>query len=585
MKNAADYPNHKDLKISDFADLLYTNACDYADKDCYRFLRKKVEYRISFSEFAKTVNGLGTALAELGVNTGHTAVIGEKCYEWIASYFAAIIFGGVVVPMDKELAEDQIRNFINFAECTTVIYTKKYKDVFVSHEDEMPNVKHFIEITMEAPEAMPAIIMGEERPEGMHLEFGPLVRYGNDMLLKKGLPKAVKNQDIEKMSIILFTSGTTGTSKGVMLSQSNVLSNIRNALKLVNISSEDILVSVLPLHHTYEMTAGILSAFAVGCTVCINDNIKNVTRDFKYFQPTVVALVPLFVNTIYKRIMDTARKKGIDKTLMKMIKLDKGLRRLKIDLRKFLFSQVTEVFGGRLDRIICGGAPLSPDMVEKFDSFGITVAEGYGITECSPVIAVNPFEATRLRSCGLLMPNMQCCIDKENASDTTGEIVVKGENVMLGYYKNEEATREVLNEYGWFRTGDCGYIDKDNYLYITGRKKNVIVLNNGKNVFPEEIEEYLESIEMIKECTVVGRRSKEDDTVNVTAVIYPDYERMEEEGIDTEAGVNEYFKERIQELNKKIAASFKHIRNVEIRKRPFPKTTTQKIQRHRIDKE
>lgn len=583
MKRKNYYPLHNEKYITDFADLLYTNARDFADKACYRFLRKKVEYKISYSQFEKTVNGLGTALTELAVNTGHTAIIGEKCYEWIAAYFAAIIFGGVAVPMDKELAEEQIRSFVALADCSTVIYTEKYRGVFEGHEEEMPTVKHFIEISSQPPFELDADSEAELNC-GMHLKFEDTVKYGYNQFCKAPLLLNAPKQDVEKMSVILFTSGTTGTSKGVMLSQKNIISNVTQALKIVDVRSSDILVSVLPLHHTYEMTAGILAAFAVGATVCINDNIKNTNRDFKYFRPTIIALVPLFVNTVYKKISDNIRKNNLEKTVKILIGTDKVLRRAGIDLRKKFFSQITAAFGGRLDRIVCGGAPLNPEMVEKFASFGITIAEGYGITECSPVIAVTPFENVRLGSCGLLLPNMQCYIDRDNSDDSTGEIVVKGDNVMLGYYKNEEATREVLDDRGWFRTGDCGYIDEDNYLYITGRKKNVIVLNNGKNVFPEEIEEYLEGIDMIKENAVIGRRSSEDDTVNVIAIIYPDYDRMTEGGFNNENDIYDYFKSKVIELNKKLPA-FKQIRGVEIRKTPFPKTTTQKIQRFKIDKE
>lgn len=577
MNKNTYYPCHNEKYISDFADLLYTNARDYADKDCYRFLRNKSEHRISFSQFADTVNGIGTALFELGLNKGHTAIIGEKCYEWLAAYFASIIFGGVAVPMDKELAPDQIRNFINFAECETVVYTKKYKSVFVGHEAEMPNVKCFIQITLDDP--VPVRSDCSYAPDGIHAEFNKLVNWGYSCIISHGLPDIVKKQDTEKMSIILFTSGTTGSSKGVMLCQRNIIVNVVECLKIVNVRSSDILVSVLPFHHTYEMTAGILAAFAVGATVCINDNIKNTSRDFKYFKPTIIALVPLFVNTVYKKISDNIKKQGKDRTVDFLIKTDSVLRRVGIDMRKLFFSKITEAFGGRLDRIVCGGAPLNPEMVKKFASFGITIAEGYGITECSPVIAVTPFENVRLHSCGLLLPNLQCYIDRDNVKDKTGEIVVKGDSIMLGYYKNESATCEVLDERGWFRTGDCGYIDADNYLYITGRKKNVIVLNNGKNVFPEEIEEYLGTVEKIKETAVVGKRSTDDDSITVTAIIYPDYDNMKDMSNDE---IYEYFKCEVNKLNKRLA-SFKQIRNIEIRKTPFPKTTTQKIQRHKID--
>lgn len=577
------YPNFQRDKFYDFADLINSVADKYTDKDCYRFIRNKNEYKISFSEYRDTINAFGVGLREIGAAPGHIAVIGEKCYEWLAAYFASVIYGGVAVPLDKELSEEQIRGFINFADCETVVYTKKYRKVFEGFKDEMPNVKNYIEITLDAPE----IPCAEKSPSGIDsfdTTFADVMNFGAAKISERGLPD-LSNVDPEVMGIILFTSGTTGTSKGVMLSQRNILTSMDGGLEIIDIRSDDTIVSVLPFHHTYEMTAGIMATYAVGATVCINDNIKNTTRDMKYFKPTMLALVPLFVTTIYKKIMDTAHKKGLDKTLVRLMKTDHVLRKIGIDMRKAFFSQVTSNFGGRLTRIVCGGAPMPPDLLDKFASLGISVAEGYGITECSPVIAVNPFVNARKGSCGLILNNMQIYIDRDSADDETGEIVVKGDNVMLGYYKNEEATRAVLDERGWFRTGDCGYIDEDNFVHITGRQKNVIVLNNGKNVFPEEIEEYLEQIPTIAECVVVGKKSKDDDTINVTALIYPDYDRLaEREGVSGDEAVSDYFKNQIVKLNKKLAG-FKQIRNIEIRKTPFPKTTTQKIQRHKIDKE
>lgn len=582
-KELSYYTCHNVKEISDYADLIAKSAAEYGSKDCYRFLRGKVEYRISYSRFADTVYSLGQALVRLGVNEGHTAIIGDKCYEWLASYFASIIFGGVAVPLDKELAEEQIRGFVNFADCDTVIYTKKFAKVFAGHEAEMPRVKHYIEITLDVP-VDPDDTYEAQEPQGTHHTFDSLVKWGSADLFKNGFAADIENQDVDRLSIIIFTSGTTGTSKGVMLSQKNILSCVLECIKLVDVRNDDIVVSVLPFHHTYEMTAGIFAPFIVGATVCINDSIRNTTRDFKYFQPTLIALVPLFVTTIYKKIIDTARKKRIDKVLIGMMKTDRALRRVGIDMRKTFFSSVTSVFGGRLTRIVCGGAAMPPDLLEKFSSFGIQLCEGYGITECSPVVAVSPFEHTRSGSCGLILPTVQVYIDRDNPGDAAGEIVVKGDNVMLGYYKNEEATREVLDSRGWFRTGDCGYVDRDNYLYITGRKKNVIVLDNGKNVFPEEIEEYLDGFELIEECAVVGRKAEGGDTVAVTAIIYPNYEKAAEKGIEGDEAVKEYFKGEVARLNKKLA-SFKQIRGVEIRKTPFPKTSTQKIQRHKIDNE
>jgi long-chain acyl-CoA synthetase len=369
-----------------------------------------------------------------------------------------------------------------------------------------------------------------------------------------------------------------------MLSQRNIVFCAIQSSKLVDISSEDVLVSVLPLYHTYEMTGGILIALRNGCTICLNDSIANSLRDFKHYRPTMLALVPLFVSTIYKRILDTAEKKGASKSLALAVSTSKYLRLVGLDVRRRLFGEVLSALGGRIRTIICGGAALNPDLVARFEEFGISLKQGYGITECAPIISVVPYNVNRPSSCGIPIDGMQVMIDREKASDETGEIMVKGDNVMLGYYKNKQATDEVLTPRGWFYTGDCGYTDKDGFLYITGRRKNVIVLNNGKNVFPEEIEEYLERVPLISDSIVVGRKTDDGDTIQLTAVIYPDYEKAAEKNLIKDDEILTFFRENIIKLNKTLVL-YKQIRNIEIRKTPFPKTSTQKIKRHKVDTE
>lgn len=293
-----------------------------------------------------------------------------------------------------------------------------------------------------------------------------------------------------------------------MLSEKNAVAAVNSACEAVDFSADDTIVSVLPIHHTYELCCHI-AAINYGVTVCINDSLKNVLRNFAFFKPTGIILVPLFVNTMYKKIWDTAKKSGKDKKLAAAITASKTMRKVGIDMREKLFKEVREAFGGRLNKIICGGAALNPDYVEKFEEFGINIYEGYGITECSPLISVTPYYAPKRGSVGPCVQSCTAKIDgtaKNDKGFIEGEICVKGENVMLGYYKNEKATEEAFDEEGYYRTGDIGYMDGDGYIYITGRKKSVIVLNNGKNVFPEEIEEYLGNIDSIAESVVVGRK-------------------------------------------------------------------------------
>ena len=373
---------------------------------------------------------------------------------------------------------------------------------------------------------------------------------------------------------------STGTSKCVMLCEKNIWSTVNSACDTVEFFKEDTIVSVLPLHHTYEL-ACMLSGLNYGMEVGINNSLTALMKNFAEFKPTGLVLVPLFVNTMYNRIMNQAEKSGRLGKLKFAMKLSNFLRFFGIDLRRKFFGEVLRAFGGRLEKIVCGGAPLNPEMMKAFETFGITISEGYGITECSPLISVNPYYALKSGSVGPAVPSCTVRIDGNAKNDkgfTEGEIQVKGDNVMLGY-KNEEENAKAFTADGWYRTGDVGYMDNDGYIFITGRLKSVIVLENGKNVFPEEIEEYLEKINDIGEVVVVGRKAEDGETVKLTAIVYPNTD-IYGETPDCEKAHSVIY-EKIVELNKKLP-TFKQVRELEIRETPFEKTTSRKIKRHLV---
>ncbi|MBO7273333.1 MAG: AMP-binding protein, partial [Clostridia bacterium] len=478
-----------------------TKLASFGDRTAYRYFDRQhnlhsITYRNLSAKFAKTAAGYTKA----GLAGKRIAIIGETSVEWVSAYIGTIAAGGIAIPMDRELDLEQIKGFLEFAEADAIVYSYSFNEKFADLAATHPTV------TMQIP--MDPERGTWEQNESI-LPFAKLLEMGEDAI-KEGyaLPEA---GDPDRMIEMLFTSGTTGTSKCVALSEKNILAAVNAACESVDFSPEDSIVSVLPIHHTYELCI-MLAALNYGMNVAINDSLKKVLKNFALFKPTGLVLVPLFVSTMNKKIWEEAKKGKKDKVLRSMTKVSRVMRHVNIDVRDTLFKQVKAAFGGRLCKIVCGATPLNPDMVEAFEEFGILISEGYGITECSPLVSVNPYFAPKRGSVG---PAVDCCeviIDAERVNDlgyNEGEILVKGDNVMLGYYKNPEATAAAFTVDGYFRTGDSGYMDEDGYIYITGRKKSVIVLENGKNVFPEEIEEYLSRLETVGESVVVGRK-KED---------------------------------------------------------------------------
>ena len=562
-------PNHKLSErrvqaVSDIAELL--SVIDgHGDRPIFSWREGKADVTITYADFAKKVRAFAAGLTALGLQSGRVAVIGESSPLWHCAYQGTLLAGGVVIPMDKELSLTEIGGFLSVADADAVVFSDHFKSSFAFLADH-PTVKCLIPMGGAEMEDTSKVVPFDE------------VLAKGEALLEAGLRFPVP--DRHKMSEMLFTSGTTGTSKCVMLSQENVFSVVTAAVQSVEFFPEDRVVSVLPVHHTYELAIN-LAEMAYGMHIYINDSLRHVLPNIKKFQPTGMILVPLFVNTMYRRIWSEAEKLGKADKLRFGIKLTRALRKIGIDIRRRVFKDVLAAFGGKLERIICGGAALNPEMITGFEDFGISVFEGYGITECSPLAAVTPYYKRKLGSVGPAVPCCELRIDKKGENEMglpMGEVQIKGRNVMLGYYKNDEANAEVFTEDGWFRTGDMGYMDEDGYLFLTGRLKSVIVLENGKNVFPEEMEEYLENVPEILESVVVGRTA-EDGTVTLCAVCVPNAEAFPEgTSLEEQKAV---ISKKIDEVNLRLP-SFKQMRQVEVREEPFEKTTSKKIKRHLV---
>ena len=562
-------------EIKSLRDLVETSAELYGDKILYIYKRGEARYSFSYNDYRRDLYRLGEGMSRIGLMGRTVAVIGESCPEYMTAYIAAVSGGGVIVPLDRDLGHAEIARFADLSGAEAVFYTEQFNDVLPSLAEQMPQVRYFIPI---APaEGSDTTDGSSSAGDAVILPYSELLALG-DKAMEEGDRSFLDydcTADMSQMSALLFTSGTTGTSKGVMLSHANLVASVNAASRGTIFGPDNTFVDLLPMHHSYEITCGHLGAANLGGTVYINDSLKNTLRSITTFKPDPLIVVPLYVETMHKRIWAEIARKGMTRRVRALMKASSAMHRAGIDIRRKLFKQILDGLGGNLRYIICGGAPLSPELVRDFDAFGIEICEGYGITECSPLIAVNRHGKVRLRSVGQPVDNCEVRIADPSA-DGTGEIEARGRNVMLGYFGNEEATAEVFTEDGWFRTGDVGCMDADGYIYITGRKKNIIILSNGKNIFPEEIEEHLYTSPLIGECVVIGRKNSAGDT-RITAVIYPSDEAAELEGKSEEEKLA-LIRDAVNTINRSLPV-YKQVRDVELRSEEFEKTTTRKIKR------
>lgn len=527
---------------------------------------------ITYREFRNDVTSIGAALIEkLGLKGERIAIIGENSYEWAASYYSVVCGAGIVVPLDKELPASEVLNLVNRARAKAIFYSPRKKDIIDEIRDKADTLTYFIELYEDENKL-------ENRTENDYT-FDELVKlgveYDEDTLMNVPI-------DENEFKILLFTSGTTAQSKGVMLSNKNVISNCKAALEAVTLTEEDRFFSVLPLHHSYESTVGMIIPIYCGISIGYAGGLKTIANDLKELSPSVMLVVPALIENLIKKVNKTIDKQGKTKVVEVMADVTNAFGKPGRALKKLVFKNILEALGGKVRIIVSAAAPIDPLVGKRIEDFGIMFLQGYGLTETAPLATIVPEIKRNAASVG--KPGT-CCTVKihEPNEDGIGEVWIKGENVMLGYYEDEEETSITLTD-GWFHSGDLGYIDEDGYLFLTGRCKNLIITGNGKNVYPEEIETLVNQISYVNESMVYAVEDPRDEKEQIIAVkVTLDNAYLEEKygknNIPSDEELHKLIWEEIKEVNKKLS-SFKWIKQLEIKKEDFVKTTTMKIKRH-----
>lgn len=526
----------------------------------YKYRTKEGIKEISYADFQKETFYLGTALNSLGMAKSHIGCVGENSYNWILTYLTALQSEGVFCPIDKELPEDDMVYVVNHGDDEILFCDGKREEIFRRVEEKLPKIKYFV-------------CFDREEDDGKFLSFGKLFAKGKKLYENGDTGyTSMYTKDMRAMKMILYTSGTTGLAKGVMLCEHNLISLVYYGLKTAVI--RDVGLSILPYHHSYEAVAGILVAMHNHSTLCINDSLKRVVKNLALYKPGYMFVVPAILEVLYRRMNASIEEKGKTKTIKFAIKLSRFLRSIGIDIRRKLFAELHNALGGNLEKLVCGSAPLRAEVADFFDDIGIIVTNGYGITECSPLVSVNTEFENDPRTVGFWIDCIDVRIDDPN-EDNEGEICVKGDIVMLGYYKNEAATAEVFTEDGYFRTGDYGKINDKKQIIITGRKKNIIILGNGKNIYPEELEDYIGGIPYVLENIVYAMRDEQgtESALCVECIIDPDTLANTNRAELQQRLKSDVFK-ALEQL-----PTYKQISTVIIRETPFVKTTTNKIKR------
>ena len=544
---------------------------NYANNIAYKY-KKSLEEKPAkyvekkYSQVVKDVKALATALLDMGFKGKRVALIGENRYEWVISYLAVTCGGMVIAPLDKALPDKEIASLIKRSEVDVVIYEKKHQELFEKLKaDEEINLNTLI------------CIDKENNKNNETISFESLLEKGRKLIKEKNKLYDYVTLNNDEMSIMLFTSGTTSSAKIVMLSQNNVLSNLYAYQTHFKINQDDTLLSFLPIHHTFECSITILYGFYSGATIAFCDGLRYIQANLKEYEVSIFVAVPLVLETMYKKIMKAIADQGKTKIINTMTKISNALLKIHIDIRKIVFKQIIDNFGGKLRMVLYGAASLDKDTIIGLNNFGINSIQGYGLTETSPVLTAEAENKHKPGSIGYPLDNVEIKIDNPD-KEGVGEILAKGPNIMLGYYKDEKKTKEAFKD-GWFRTGDYGYIDDEGFIFITGRKNDIIVLRNGKNVYPQELEFLISKLPYVAECMVFARNESNTDTEIVAKIVY-NKEVMEKDYPDTKK--EEYEKiiwKDVKEINKTLP-TFKHIKKVIVTDEPMIKTTTQKVKRN-----
>ncbi|MDD3304083.1 MAG: AMP-binding protein [Clostridia bacterium] len=545
-------------------------------KDKVAFLEKEdgsKEFRkIKYSQVKEDVNALGTImLKKLNLKDKKIAVIGENSYRWYATYMAVACGVGIIVPLDKELPSNEIQNLMERSEASCIVYSSRKKDLIEEIRGNLPKDIIYIE-------------MSKKNSDDFSYSYDELVEEGKE-LVDTGVTEYIDTKiDRDEFKILLFTSGTTAASKGVMLCHKNICTDIAACYHLVPEMGEFTYLSVLPIHHTYEFSLVYIYGTFIGATIGICEGLKYVAKNMKEIRPNVLFAVPALIEKLSAKIDKAIADTGKEKVIRTAGKVAIGLSKIGLDFRRKLFKSVQENFGGKLTHIFCGAAPIDKDIIEKLESYGFKFFQGFGVTEASPLIAGTPKDGRVAGTCGKAVYGTEVRIDlskNEDENSNIGEIIAKGDNIMIGYYNDEEKTAEALKG-GWFYTGDLGYFDIKGNLVITGRTKNVIVTSNGKNIYPEELETLINRIPLVNESMVYGAKDpKNKQELIVTAKVTLDEEYIEATYGSTKPSDDAIYKEIWEEIKKinRSLVSYKAIKKLEVKKDDFIKTTTMKIKR------
>ena len=532
-----------------------------------KFNPKEPFTEITYKAFKEDVVALGTSLTKkFNLKDERIIIIGENTYHWYVSYMAAVCGAGIAVPIDKELPINEIENVIKRAKASVVIYSTKKKDNIKKVEDNLPFVKYFIQMN------------SDDKLSGRNIGLNTVIEEGKKLVNKGDNSFLDIKIDPEEFKVLIFTSGTTSQAKGVMICNRNLAENNNAVNPYVYLTEKDRFFSVLPLHHCYECSIGFLLPMAVGASIVVCQGLKHIVDNMKETKPTAMLAVPLLIESLYKKINKSIEKGGKTGVVNSMIHVTNALKAVGIDIKRKVFSEIYENLGGNLKFIVSAAAPIDPKAGKWLQDIGIIFLQGYGLTETSPIAALTPEYEPKIGSAGKALVCSKLRINNPNEKGE-GEILIKSSTLMLGYYENEEATKEAVKD-GWFNSGDIGYIDKDGFLFITGRSKNVIVTQNGKNIYPEEIELMLSKIPEIKESMVYGKEEEGNKELIITARVIPNYDEIKAKyGKDiSEENVRNIIWEEIKKVNRSLT-SYKAIKSLEIKNDEFEKTTTMKIKR------
>lgn len=567
-KKYYDRPKYKTLR-----DLIQDCAVRYGDNDAYRYHETPGGPEIirSFRQFAEDIDVCGTALMNMGLSGKHVVIVGANCYEWAIAHNAVVNGTGVSVPLDRQLPEQEVINLCRRGQADAVIYGADHHHIALSVAADNRDIHHFICMK-------PGIISRELIASDPRFVSWDQIMERGRRLLQNGDRRFLDAEiDPEAMCSLLFTSGTTDISKGVMLSHRNITNNVHSAACTLDIKTGQRALSVLPLHHTFENTVGMYMILSYGCCICFVDSLRHLSQNLKDWEINIMVAVPLLYENIYRQIIKTLQKTGKVKLVQFLRVISNGLRRIGIDVRRKLFKQILDGIGSGLNLCVSGAAPIDKNIISFFNDIGIDFFNGYGLTETSPVISVCNYFVNVYGSVGNPLAFIEVAIDTDDKKPgTIGEILTRSDSVMIGYFENPEATAEAITEEGWLRTGDMGYLDKKDCLYITGRTKSMIVLPNGKKAFPEEIEFLISQIPGIKESFVWGDTTS--GNVDICAKFVINSEELPEGLAGNHSAIKIWLEDQVDKLNQKLPP-YKAIKYFIISEDELIKTTTMKVKR------